>query len=207
MTTLLAIDNATVNTTDTTDNTPKIKIGPLTRKVKAEHKHVDESTQRKEDILHATDAEQGKLDAYRDAENDVVNTIVATIDPKDALKKYCKAGKQTHALAIRRLESLAAGAWNGRKDFDKVCDDVATLVKMRVAVKDVRPSTYVRVYLWCRRCAFHRAERRQAQLQHDREQALAYARIRSDDVDGRNPQGMVDVRSDDSRASIVSIRR
>ena len=29
-----------------------------------------------------------------------------------------------------------------------MCDDVETLVKMRVAVKDVRPSVYVRVYLW-----------------------------------------------------------
>jgi hypothetical protein len=151
MTTLLAIES-TVNTTDNTDNTtetPKIKVvGPLSRKVKAEHKHVDDSTQRKDDIAIATDAEQGKLDAYRSAENDVVNLIVATVDPKDALKKYYKVGKSTHALAERRRDSLAKGAWNGNKDFAKVCDDVETLVKMRVAVKDVRPSVYVRVYLW-----------------------------------------------------------
>jgi hypothetical protein len=147
MTTLLAIES-TVNDTTTNNDANTTNDAPLSRKVKREHRHVDASTQRKEDILHATDAEQGKLDAYRDAENDVVDTIVATIDPKDALKKYCKAGKQTLALAIRRLESLADGAWNGRKDFDKVCDDVATLVKMRVAVKDVRPSTYVRTHLW-----------------------------------------------------------
>ena len=110
MTTLL-IDNANVNTTDTTDNT---KTAPLARKVKSEHEHVDDATQRKDDILHATDAEQGKLDAYRDAENDVVNTIVATIDPKDALKKYCKAGKQTLALAIRRRDSLAERGTDAR---------------------------------------------------------------------------------------------
>ena len=33
------------------------------------------------------------------AENDVVNTHRRDIDPKDALKKYCKVGKSTLALA------------------------------------------------------------------------------------------------------------
>ena len=179
MTTLLAI-TSDVNSTDSTDsvkNAP-IKI-KRTRKVRPnanlsndstdsvnstdsttrefgdvlpEHRHVDETTQRKDDILHATQAEQGKLDAYKSAETELVDLIVSTVDPKDALKKYWKVGKSTHALAMRRLKSLADGAWNGRKDFDKVCDDVATLVKMRVAVKDVRPSVYVRVFLFVEAC-------------------------------------------------------
>lgn len=182
MTTLLAIESSVNNdATTTTTNNPPIKV-KRTRKnrpnattndvnativipsdfkdvvarefgdVSPEHRHVDESTERKADILHATQAEQGKLDAYHSAETELVDLIVATVDPKDALKKYWKVGKSTHALAMRRLKSLADGAWNGRKDFDKVCDDVATLVKMRVAVKDVRPSVYVRVFLFVEAC-------------------------------------------------------
>jgi hypothetical protein len=101
-----------------------------------------------DNALSATEAEQAKLDEYRAAENRVVDLAIATLDPKDMLKKYAKLGKAGLDLATKRRDSLAPGAWNGKEDFEKCCDDVGTLVKMRVAIKEVRMATYVRVYLW-----------------------------------------------------------
>ena len=78
----------------------------------------------------------------------MVDLAVATLDPKDMLKKYARLGKEAMDLAEKRKASLAAGAWNGKDDFEKVCSDLETLVRMRVAIKEVRMATYVRVYLW-----------------------------------------------------------
>ena len=96
----------------------------------------------------ATDSEQKKIDEYRASEARVVDLAEATLDPKDMLKKYAKLGGEALKLAHKRKASLAAGAWNGKDDLNKVCSDLETLVKMRVAVKNVRMLVYIRVFLW-----------------------------------------------------------
>lgn len=96
----------------------------------------------------ATDSEQKKIDEYRASEARVVDLAEATLDPKDMLKKYARLGGEAFKLAQKRKASLAAGAWNGKDDLNKVCSDLETLVKMRVAVKDVRMLVYIRVHLW-----------------------------------------------------------
>lgn len=96
----------------------------------------------------ATDAEQAKIDEYKASEAKVVELATATLDPKDMLKKYAKLGAEALKLAHKRKASLKAGAWNGKGDLEKVCSDLETLVKMRVAVKEVRMLTYIRTHLW-----------------------------------------------------------
>jgi hypothetical protein len=98
--------------------------------------------------LEATVSEQSKIDAYKASETKLVDLAISTLDPKDMLKKYAKMGKETIALANIRKESLAVGSWNGQKDFDKVCEDLETLVRMRVPIKDIRMSLYARVHLF-----------------------------------------------------------
>jgi hypothetical protein len=100
------------------------------------------------DALKATEAEQNKMDTYKASESKLVDLAITTLDPKDMLKKYAKMGKEVIGLANIRKESLAIGSWNGQKDFDKVCDDLETLVRMRVPIKDIRMSLYARVYLF-----------------------------------------------------------
>jgi hypothetical protein len=96
----------------------------------------------------ATAEEQRKLDDYRASEARVVELAIATIDPKDMLKKYARLGKEGKSLAEKRKASLKAGSWNGKEDFEKVCEDIETLVRMRVAIKEIRIAVYVRIYLW-----------------------------------------------------------
>ena len=96
----------------------------------------------------ATDAEQKKIDDYAATEDRVVELAISTLDPKDMLKKYAKLGSEALKLAAKRKASLKAGSWNGAKDLAKVCDDLETLVKMRVAIKDVRMLVYIKVCLW-----------------------------------------------------------
>jgi hypothetical protein len=96
--------------------------------------------------LTATVEEQRRIDEYKASENLVVDLAIATLDPKDMLKKYAKLGKAALDLASKRKASFKA--WNGKDDFEKVCSDIETLVKMRVAIKEIRIATYVRIYLW-----------------------------------------------------------
>ena len=96
----------------------------------------------------ATDAEQKKFDDYAATEDRVVELAISTLDPKDMLKKYAKLGGEAVKLAAKRKASLKSGSWNGAKDLAKVCDDLETLVKMRVAIKDVRMMVYMKVCLW-----------------------------------------------------------
>jgi hypothetical protein len=77
-----------------------------------------------------------------------VDLAIATLDPKDMLKKYAKLGFEALKLARKRKDSLKPGSWNGKDDLNKVCSDLETLVKMRVAVKDVRMLVNIRIYLW-----------------------------------------------------------
>src|SRR5262245_38417960 len=70
-----------------------------------------------DNALSATAAEQEKLDAYRKEEDEVVDLAIATLDPKDMLKKYAKLGQRARKLAKRRKDSLAPGAWNGQADL------------------------------------------------------------------------------------------
>jgi hypothetical protein len=93
----------------------------------------------------ATDAEQKQMDDFRAAESEVVDLAIATLDPKDMLRKYAKLGKAVLALAGKRKASFAGWV---REDFSKVCDDLATLVKMRVAIKEVEMDKYARIHLW-----------------------------------------------------------
>ena len=85
-----------------------------------------------------------------------------------------------------------------------MCDDVETLVKMRVAVKDVRPST-LRSRLLVGRMRFASIVPNVDKLSYNTIANKLLPTLAFDpvDVDGRNPQGMVDVRSHDSRASTV----
>ncbi|RUL81294.1 hypothetical protein [Tautonia sociabilis] len=93
----------------------------------------------------ATEAEQKQIADYKATESEVVDLAVATLDPKDMLKKYARLGKAVLSLAARRKASFKAWA---KEDFAKVCDDLATLVKMRVAIKEVEMDKYVRIHLW-----------------------------------------------------------
>ena len=99
-------------------------------------------------LLEATEAEAKKEAEFKAAEASVVDLAVQTLDPKDMLKKYAKLGKAGLDLANKRKESLAAGSWNGKDDFEKVCSDLEITIRSRVAIKEVRMATYVRVYLW-----------------------------------------------------------
>jgi hypothetical protein len=100
-------------------------------------------------LVEGADAsEQAKIDAYKASEAKVVELATATLDPKDMLKKYAKLGAEALKLANKRKESLKAGSWNGKDDLNKVCSDLETLVKMRVAVRDVKMLVYIRVHLW-----------------------------------------------------------
>ncbi len=103
------------------------------------------STDTLDNALSATADEQRVIDDYKAAEAEVVSLAVATLDPKDMLKKYAKLGAAVIKLAHKRKASFKA--WE-RQDFDKVCDQVGELVRMRVAIKDVRMSLFARVYLW-----------------------------------------------------------
>ena len=93
----------------------------------------------------ATDAEQKRIDEMNALQAEVVDLAVATLDPKDMLKKYAKLGKAVLGLAARRKANFKAWA---KEDFSKVCDDLATLVKMRVAIKEVEMDKYARIHLW-----------------------------------------------------------
>jgi hypothetical protein len=96
----------------------------------------------------ATEGEQAKLDDYAASEARVVELAELTLDPRDALRKYSRLGAEVIKLARKRKASLAKGSWNGQKDFAKVCSDLETLVKMRVAVKDVFMQGYARTFLF-----------------------------------------------------------
>ena len=96
-------------------------------------------------LAGATDAERKTIDEYRASEAKVVDLAVQTLDPRDMLKKYARLGREVIALATKRKASFRA--WS-KEDFDKVCSDLETLVKMRVALKEIRMSLYARVYLW-----------------------------------------------------------
>jgi hypothetical protein len=96
-------------------------------------------------ISGATDSEQKAIDEYRASEARVVDLAVQTLDPKDMLKKYARLGAEALKLAQKRKGSFKAWA---KEDFEKVCTDLETLVKMRVAIKDIRIGVYVRVHLW-----------------------------------------------------------
>lgn len=95
----------------------------------------------------ATDAEQKTIDEYRATEAKVVDLAIATLDPKDMLKKYARLGQEALRLAVKRKASIRAGAW-GKGDLAKVCDDLELLVKMRAPIREVRMETYIRVHLW-----------------------------------------------------------
>jgi hypothetical protein len=96
-------------------------------------------------VAGATEAEQKAIDEYRASEARVVDLAVQTLDPKDMLKKYARLGCEALKLAQKRKGSFKAWA---KQDFEKVCTDLETLVKMRVAIKDIRMGVYVRVHLW-----------------------------------------------------------
>jgi hypothetical protein len=103
------------------------------------------ATENTGNVSAATEAEQARIDAYRAAESEVVELATATLDPKDMLKKYAKLGKAVLSLAAKRKGDFKA--WT-KDDFAKVCDDLATLVKMRVAIREVEMDKYARIYLW-----------------------------------------------------------
>jgi hypothetical protein len=96
--------------------------------------------------ISATQAEQDAIDAYHAEQDDVVQLAIATLDPKDMLKKYAKLGSAVAKLAKRRKASVKA--WNGAKDWAKVCTDLEDIVRMRVAIKEVKMDVYARVNLW-----------------------------------------------------------
>jgi hypothetical protein len=96
-------------------------------------------------LPEATEAERNAIEDYKAEEAEVVSLAVATLDPKDMLKKYAKLGRAVLNLAAKRKRSFKGWV---REDFDKVCDDLAVLVKMRVPIKDVRMSLFARIYLW-----------------------------------------------------------
>ena len=96
--------------------------------------------------ISATQAEQAAIDAYQAEQDDVVQLAIATLDPKDMLKKYAKLGSAVAKLAKRRKASVKA--WNGAKDWAKVCTDLEEIVRMRVAIKEVKMDVYARVNLW-----------------------------------------------------------
>ncbi len=93
----------------------------------------------------ATDAERKALEDYQASEAKVVELAIQTLDPKDMLRKYARLGKEALSLAAKRKASFKAWA---REDLDKVCDQLETLIKMRVAIKEVRVNVYIRVHLW-----------------------------------------------------------
>jgi hypothetical protein len=98
-----------------------------------------------EQSLEATDLEAKMIEEYEAAKGRVVDLAVQTLDPKDMLKKHAKLGAETLKLAQKRKGSFKA--WE-KKDFDLVCEQLDTLVKMRVPIKTVRMHEEVRVYLW-----------------------------------------------------------
>ena len=106
------------------------------------------STDASDNALFRTAEEQKRENEFNTARDKVVELAVATLDPKDMLKKYAKLGKEALSLANKRKESLAAGAWNGKEDFEKVCSDIEYIIRSRVAIKEIRIGTYVRIYLW-----------------------------------------------------------
>lgn len=75
----------------------------------------------------------------------IVNLAIATLDPRDMLKKYAKLGKAAADHAIWQKAQFPS--W-GAEDFDRLCDQIADRVKMQVAIQSVRISTYVRVHFW-----------------------------------------------------------
>lgn len=95
----------------------------------------------------ATEAEQKTINEIRDAETRLVDLAVATLDPKDMLKKYAKLGAETLKVARKRKASIKAGAWT-KEDLSKVFSDLTLLIKMRVAIKHVELDKYVRVHMF-----------------------------------------------------------
>jgi hypothetical protein len=103
------------------------------------------STDAPDNALSATPEEQAAIDDYKADEAKVVDLAVATLDPKDMLKKYAKLGRAVIELAFKRKRAYKG--WE-RQDFDKVCDQLSDLVKRRVPIKDVRMSLFARICLW-----------------------------------------------------------
>ena len=96
-------------------------------------------------MLEATEAEKKIQAEFKASEDKLVELAIATLDPKDMLKKYARLGGETIKHANRRKASFKAWA---KQDFDKVCEQTEELIRMRVPIKDIRMSLYARVYLW-----------------------------------------------------------
>jgi len=95
--------------------------------------------------LEATDAEKKLQAEYEAAQAKLVELAIATLDPKDMLKKYAKMGAEGLKLASKRKASFKAWA---EQDYKKVCDQTEDLIRMRVPIKDIRIDTYVRIHLF-----------------------------------------------------------
>ena len=95
-----------------------------------------------------TEAEAKKIAEIKSDQDELVDLAVATLDPKDMLKKYCRLGAKNLSWNKKRKASLAPGAWNGKEDFEKGCDQTADLIRMRAPIKEIRMGLYTRVYLW-----------------------------------------------------------
>lgn len=92
--------------------------------------------------------EQAAFFAKRDKEDwDFVQLAIETLDPKDALKKHSKLGKE----ALKRLSvgkaSLHKGSWNPKKDIGPIFEKLETMIRMESCVKSVQLDKLVRVHL------------------------------------------------------------
>lgn len=77
--------------------------------------------------------------------SEIVSLAVATLDPKDMLRKYARLGKAVLDHAIWQKRNFAK--WEDQ-DWERLCDKVAAQVKFQVAIKDVRISAFARIHLW-----------------------------------------------------------
>ena len=91
------------------------------------------------------DATAAKMSKNDDAIARIVSLAVATLDPKDMLKKYAKLGKAALDHAIWQKNQFPAWA---DEDYKRLCERIGDQVKFQVAIKSVRIDDYIRVHAW-----------------------------------------------------------
>jgi hypothetical protein len=99
-----------------------------------------------DNALPEIDAATAKKMAKNDAGiAKLVALAVATLDPKDMLKKYAALGRGVIDHALWQKGNFPK--WEAQ-DWDRLCDKLADQVKFQVAIKDVRMGLFARIYLW-----------------------------------------------------------
>ncbi len=92
-----------------------------------------------------TEAEKQTMAEPGSADDELVSLAVATLDPKDMLRKYARLGAE--ALKRARRQKAAFKGW-AKEDLTRLFGKLADLVRMRSAVKEVEFDKYVRIHLW-----------------------------------------------------------